>query len=211
MIKNFISKHLDFRIYGVTWIAIIVALLIYPALLYVPQKYGFENGLIENIQMGVLWIMIFTALKAKYNKRFFKLVALILTIIIIREVNCGRTLFFHIPGTENSYYPWREIKYGYLAHPIYGAYIGIVALVALLNKFFIDLYEIVKNIKFPVWNVLLATVATFMGAIAEKLTNNNFIFEEGFELLFYVSLFGIIYLYSRHKNFAIEEKDNQAE
>lgn len=205
MIKNFISKHLDFRIYGVTWIAILVALLMIPALMFMPQKYGYENGLIENIQMVILWIMIFTALKAKSNKNFFKLVALILTIIIIREVNCGRTLFFHIPGTENSYYRWKDIKYGYLVHPIYGAYIATVALVALKNNFFVDLWKIVKNIKFPVWNILFASVATFLGAIAEKATNNNFIFEEGFELLFYVSLFGIIYLYSRHKNFMLEE------
>ena len=63
----------------------------------------------------------------------------------------------------------------------------------------------VKKIKFPVWNILFASIATFLGAIAEKATNNNFIFEEGFELLFYVSLFGIIYLYSRHKNFIIEK------
>ena len=42
---------------------------------------------------------------------------------MIREVNCGRTLFFHIPGTENAFYSWKEIKYGYLVHPIYGTYI----------------------------------------------------------------------------------------
>jgi hypothetical protein len=42
-----------------------------------------------------------------------------------------------------------------------------------------------------------------MGAIAEKLTNNNFIFEEGFELLFYVSILSLIWLYSRNKTFTI--------
>ena len=204
MIKDFISKHIDFKIYGVTWVAFAVALSIIPALMYMPQKWGWENGIIENIQMVILWIMIGFSLTAKNYKRFFKMVALIITIIVIREVNCGRTLFFHIPGTENAYYRWKDIKYGYLAHPIYGAYIATVALIAIKNKFFVDLWQIVKNIRFPFWNVLLASIATFMGAIAEKATNNNFIFEEGFELLFYVSLFGIIYLYSRHKNFCNE-------
>ncbi|MBQ8635081.1 hypothetical protein IJ425_02890 [bacterium] len=201
MIKNFISKHIDFKVYGVTWIAFALALAMIPALMYMPQKWGWENGIIENIQMVVLWTMIAFALTAKKHKRFFKLVALIITIIVIREVNCGRTLFFHIPGTENAYYRWKDIKYGYLAHPLYGAYIATVALIAIKNKFFIDLWEMIKTIKFPFWNILLASIATFLGAIAEKATNNNFIFEEGFELLFYVSLFGIIYLYSRHKNF----------
>jgi len=201
MIKNFISKHIDFKVYGVTWIAFAVALAMIPALMYMPQKWGWENGIIENIQMVVLWTMIGFSLCAKKYKRFFKLVALIITIIVIREVNCGRTLFFHIPGTENAYYRWKDIKYGYLAHPLYGAYIATVALIAIKNKFFVDLWEMIKTIKFPFWNILLASIATFLGAIAEKATNNNFIFEEGFELLFYVSLFGIIYLYSRHKNF----------
>ena len=65
----------------------------------------------------------------------------------------------------------------------------------------------VKEIRFPVWNVLLACFAMFMGAIAEKATNNNFVFEEGFELLFYVSLAGIIWLYSRNENFKVTKND----
>ena len=52
--------------------------------------------------------------------------------------------------------------------------------------------------------MFFATFAMFMGAIAEKATNNNFIFEEGFELLFYVSIIGFIWLYSRNQNFEIK-------
>lgn len=201
MIKDFISKHIDFKVYGVTWLAFLVALGMIPALMYMPQSWGWENGILENTQMVVLWIIIGFCLTAKKHKRFLKLAALITTIIVIREVNCGRTLFFHVPGTDNQYYPWREIKYGYLAHPIYGVYIALVSLIAIKNKFFQDLWEIAKTVKFPFWNILIAIFAMFMGAIAEKATNNNFIFEEGFELLFYVSLFGIVYLYSRHKDY----------
>ena len=66
----------------------------------------------------------------------------------------------------------------------------------------------IKNIKFPFWNIFFACFAMYMGAIAEKFTNNNYIFEEGFELLFYVSLLGFVWLYSRNKNFIlIEEQD----
>lgn len=63
----------------------------------------------------------------------------------------------------------------------------------------------IKKIKFPFWNLLFACFAMFMGAIAEDATNNNFIFEEGFELFFYVSLLGIVWLYSRNKNFIMGE------
>lgn len=206
-IKNFLSAHLDFKFYGVTWIALAVGLAIIPCLIYMPQKYGYENGLLESIQMVVLFGIMAMCLTAQVNKRFFRFAALALTIIIIREVNCGRTLFFHIPGTENSYYPWREIKYGYLVHPIYGTYIGIIALIFLCKKLYLDMWNMIKNIKLPVWNLVFMGLASFCGAIAEKATNNNFIFEEGFELFFYTALAGVVYLYSRHQNFAIEQNE----
>ena len=206
-IKDFVSAHLDFKVYSVTWIALMVALSIIPCLMYVPQKYGYENGLFETIQMIVLFVILAMCLTSKVNKRFFKFAALALTIIMIREVNCGRTLFFPIPGAENAFYSWKEIKYGYLVHPIYGTYIGIIGLIFLCKKLYVDLWNMIKNIKLPVWNLLLMGFASFCGAIAEKATNNNYIFEETFELLFYTALAGIVYLYSRHKNFALEQKN----
>lgn len=206
-IKSFISNHIDFKVYGVTWIAFLVAISIPFMLMYLPQKYGYENGLLESIQLVVLFGIMFLCFTAKTNKSFFRFCALILTIIMIREVNCGRTLFFKIPGTENSFYPWREIKYGYLVHPIYGAYIAIIALLFIIKKHVVTLWKLVKGTRLPFWNILLACIAMFCGAIAEKATNNNFIFEEGFELLFYTSLAGIVWLYSRNEKFMIEEAE----
>ena len=206
-IKDFINSHLDFQVYQVSWVAFLVLLAIPFCLAYMPQKYGFENGLLESIQMVVLFGILGLCFTAKVNKRFFRFCALILTILMIREVNCGRTLFFKVPGTENSFYPWREIKYGYLVHPIYGVYIALIALFFLIKKHFITLWKLFKDVRLPFWNIALACFAMFMGAIAEKATNNNFIFEEGFELLFYVCLAGIVYLYSRHENFMVEAED----
>jgi hypothetical protein len=206
-IKDFISNHLDFKFYSVTWIALAIGLAIIPCLMYLPQKYGYENGLLESIQMVILFGILGMCLTSKVNKRFFKFAALALTIIMIREVNCGRTLFFHIPGTENSFYSWKDIKYGYLVHPIYGTYIGLIGLTFLCKKLYIDMWKMIKNIKLPVWNLLFMGIASFCGAIAEKATNNNFIFEEAFELFFYTALAGIVYLYSRHQNFAIEQAE----
>ena len=208
-IKEFCKNHLDFRVYGVTWIAFAVTLAIIPCLMFMPQKYGYENGLLENIQMVVLFGILAMCLTSQVNKRFFRFAALALTIIMIREVNCGRTLFFHIPGTENAYYSWKQIKYGYLVHPIYGLYITIIGLIFIFKKIYVDFWNIVKQVRFPVWNLLLMGFSSFCGAIAEKATNNNYIFEEGFELLFYVSLAGVVYLYSRNANFNLEVEDTE--
>lgn len=208
-IIEFIRNHFDFKFYGVTWIALLVGLSIIPMLLYMPQKYGMENGLLENIQMVVLFIIMYLCLTSKVNRKFFKFAALALTLIMIREVNCGRTLFFPIPGTYHQYYSWKALPWpwlGKIVHTIYGLWIAFVAIVFLKKEIYVDMWNMIKNIKLPVWNLGFACFAMYMGAIAEKLTNNNFIFEEGFELLFYTSLLGIVWLYSRNKNFILEEK-----
>lgn len=210
-ILNFIKSHFDFKFYGVTWIAFFVGLSIIPALIYMPQTWGYENGVLENIQMTVLFIMVYLCLSSKINKPFFNFVVLVLSILIIREVNCGRTLFFPIPGTYHQYYSWKALPWpwlGKIVHFVYGLWIAIVSLIFLKKKFYLDIWSLIKNVKLPFWNLCFACFAMFMGAIAEKLTNNNFIFEEGFELLFYVSLAGIIWLYSRNNNFTLENKDN---
>lgn len=166
---NFIRNHFDFRFYGVTWLALAVGLAIIPCLMYMPQKFGFENGLLENIQMAVLFVIFALCLTAKVNKRFFRFAALALTIIIIREVNCGRTLFFPIPGEYHKYYSWRQLPWpwlGKVVHTLYALWIAFVAFLFLKKKIYIDLWQIIKNVKFPVWNLLFMGFASFMGAIA---------------------------------------------
>ena len=214
-VQNFIKSHLDFYFYDVTWIALFVGLEIIPCLMYMPQRYGYENGLIENIQMFVLFVIFGLCLTSKVNKGFFRFCALAITLIIIREVNFGRTLFFPIPESSplysefHQYYSWRELPWkwlGKLVHTLYSLYIAFVAFIFLKNKFYLDIWNMVKNIRFPFWNVLFACIAMYAGAVAEKLTNNNYLFEEGFELLFYVSLLGIIWLYTRNENFIITKE-----
>ena len=209
-ISNFIKSHFDFRFYGVSWISLVICISIIPMLMYLPQEWGFENGVLENIQMAVLFFTVYLCLTSKVNKKLFNFIALAMSILIIREVNCGRTLFFPIPGTYHQYYSWRALPWpwlGKVVHGIYGAWIAVVSIIFLKKKVYIDLWKIIKNIKIPVWNFLFFFFAMFMGAIAEKATNNNFIFEEGFELLFYVSFAGIIWLYSRNKNFILENTE----
>lgn len=209
-IVDFIKKHIDFRMYGVTYIALAVFISIIPMLMFLPQKYGYENGLLENIQMVVLFFAMYLSLTSKVNKKLFNFVALALTILIIREVNCGRTLFFPIPGEYHKYYSWCDLPWpwlGKIVHGLYGLWIAFISILFFKKKLHLNLWNIAKNVKFPFWNFAIMCFAMFMGAIAEKATNNNFIFEEGFELLFYVAFTGIIWLYSRNKNFIIENED----
>lgn len=91
--KFFIKSHCDFKMHTCTWIALLVALMIIPCILFMPEKYGYENGLLENLQMLTLLAGFIFALKSKINKKFFYLTAMVIVILAIREVNCGRTIF----------------------------------------------------------------------------------------------------------------------
>jgi len=210
-IKSFIKNHLDFKFYRVSLITLVVFLLIFPALAFLPQKYGYENGLLENIQMAVLFGIGYMCLFAKYNKRIFKFAALALLILIFREVNLGRTIFFPIEGEIGKFYSWKQINaqlgfpLGKCVHFTYGLYIAFVAILFIVKGIFKEGFILIKNVKLPVWNLLFMGISAFCGAIAEKATNNNFIFEEGFELLFYTALAGVIYLYTMNEKFTVKE------
>ena len=202
IIFDFIKKHLSFCVQPITWLSILIAVLIYPCVKYLPPHFGYENGVIENLQMVFLLIAFLLCLKAKTNKKLFRFSALVILIIALREVNCGRTLFFPVPGVENAFYSWKDIKYGYLAHPIYGLYIAYVAFYFLKNKLFIPLFEIIKKVALPFWNILFLISGILLAEYAEKCTE-NFVFEEMSELLIYASLIGIIYLFAYKKDFQI--------
>lgn len=199
-VKNFINKHISFKFDIAAIISLFFAILIIPAVMFLPERCGYENGLIENIQLVILFLGVFFALRPKVDKQFFTFVAMVLGILLLREVNCGRTIFFPIPGEVNAFYSWKDLEYGWLAHPIYGAYIAFVGIYFLKNKLFINLWQKIRDIKFPFWNFLFMLLGMALGLYAEECVH-NFVFEEITELLFYVALIGFIYLYSRDKNF----------
>lgn len=198
-IKEFIKSHFDFKLYGSAVFAIICFLLITPCSLYLPQNYGYENGPIENIQMIILLIIFIFCLRAKENKKFYIFLSLVITVIALREINCGRTLFFAIPGQENEFYKWSEIKYGYLAHPLFGLYILLVAFYFIKNKLYIPLRNYITKYTIPVYNTVFLIIGLMLGLYADKNTN-NFVFEEMAELLLYISLAGIVFYYGFIKN-----------
>ena len=197
-IKEFMFKHINFGLQNVTWISILSLVLLIPAVIFLPERCGYENGLIENIQLFVLFIGMYFAILPKSDKKFFTFVALVIGILLIREVNCGRTIFFPIPGEVNQFYRWSEIKYGWLAHPIFGAYIAFVGFYFLKNKLFLNLWEKIRDIKFPIWNFVVLIAGMVIGLYAEEV--HHLVMEEYAELVFYIALIGFVYLYSQDKN-----------
>lgn len=200
-IKLFIKENCYMDFYAGSINAIIMALIIFPGYLLLPESFGYENSIIENLQLAVLIFACFCALKPKNleNKKFFIFAFLILTILMIREVNCGRTIFFAIPGEVNAFYRWSEIKYGWLAHPIFGIYIASVVIYFLKNKLFLNLWNILKLYKLPILSIALMILGIITGLYGEEVLHNA-VFEELAELLFYIALTSIIFLYTQKDN-----------
>ena len=67
---DFLKKHFNFEIDKTTVLSIIIAILILPCVMFLPEKFGYENGLLENIQMFVLFIGLYLCFFSKIDKKF---------------------------------------------------------------------------------------------------------------------------------------------
>ena len=202
-IAEFCNAHLDFKFYNINWLNIFVLLLIIPACKFLPITAAYKNSWFENIQLIALFWGLYLALTTKFNKTFFKFVGLVIGILLIRETNCLRTIFFCVPGEPNTFYTWKEIKYGWIFHPLYGCYMAWTGVYFIWKKLYLTFWDYVKNVKFPLWNCLILIFAIFCAWAGEEIFH-NMMFEESSELLVYTTLASIIYLYSRKKEFNTE-------
>ncbi len=201
-IKNYfkeLRERIDFKFHPIALIPFIILLLTFPALKWLPERYAWENHLIENIQLVVLLITFALCLKTKVDKTFFNTLALVMVILFLREINCGRTVFFPKEGVENAFYPWTQIKYGYLAHPLYGAFMAASGLYFLITKSFIKLWNYFLHAKLAIYNWIFAILGIIFGIFGEKIGSD--VLEEMTELLFYTSLMGIIYMQGFNKSY----------
>lgn len=194
-----LKDRIDFKFHLITLAPLLIALLTPLACAYLPIKYAYENSLIENFQLFVLLVTFIICIRPKTDKKFFYSMALVIIILFLREINCGRTIFFPIEGVENAFYSWKEIPYGYLAHPIYGAFMALSGLYFILTKSFMVLWNYFLHAKLPIYNWIFLVIGIFFGLLGEEIDAP--MLEEMTETLFYVSLMALLYLQSNNKKY----------
>ena len=155
-----------------------------------------ENSVLENIQLVALFGGFVVCLFTKKYKVFYTFLAMLLFLMIARELSYGRAIFGRIPGTVDQFYTWSHYKYGYLAHIIVGIYIAIGVLYALIKKIWVDVIEMVKNVKFPVWTFLASFACVFIQIYSEKYLHNSCI-EETAEFVLYCLILALILIYRK--------------
>ena len=150
----------------------------------------FENTTLENTQLIFLFAGFVACFFAKKNKTLFNFVAMVLFLMFMREISYGRVFIDETQIVFNKH----------LAHTLVGVYIGIGALYALVKKIWVDIIDIFKRIKFPVWTFLGCVISVLLQLISEEFWHNSVI-EETAELVLYAFIFAFVLIYlKQNKN-----------
>ena len=166
----------------------------------------YENSLLENMQLMPLILGSIICFRAKNHKIFFRFIALVLVLAFLRELSYGRVIFCAMPDNPHEFYKWSHYKYGWLAHVFIGLYIGLTVLWALLSKIWVDVIDIMKNVKIPVITFIIAFGAIFAQLYSEKYLHSTII-EETAELVIYCTTLSLIIIYFNKLKRDEEEKE----
>ena len=179
-------KIFDFQFYKENYIAI-VALIFSVVFIKIFNLHHIpENSLLENMQLIALFGGFIASVRAKNYKVFFTFLALLLLLMFAREISYGRVF---IEGTD---IPFNKK----ICHLIVGIYIALSALYAVIKKIWVDIINIVKNIKFPFWTFLMSFGCVFVQLLSEEYLQNTCI-EETAEFMLYCLILSLILIYSK--------------
>lgn len=191
--KNILDYlDLNFRKMNVVMVLIFAFCLVAANLLNITDIP--ENSLLENLQLVVLFAGFILCLKFKNNKVLFRFGAMIIFLMIMRELSYGRCIFCQLPDNPHDFYPWSHYKYGFLAHIIVGIYIALAVLYAIIKKAWIDVKDVIVKAKFPIWDFVFMGALTLLQVYGESVAHNSCL-EEIAEFMLYSVIFGFIYYY----------------
>lgn len=198
-----LHNRFDFRACLSTWFVVAVIPLSVLVIMYAPDSLGYENGILENLQMILLMLCLIFCVTAKADKPLYLFCATVVLFLMLREVNCGRVLFWSRPGEvfhcgpAGDYLKWKEIPHGSVIRTSVYVVATLFCLLALFRKG--NLTAIVKlawRTRIPFWELLLLICGIATGMIAERF-NICFLAEEMGEMLMYTALTSAIYRYTR--------------
>ena len=199
---------LTFTLRTEKWLLIsLLILLTCTAAPLMPEEWGYENSWIENAQMLVMASGLVLLMTAKNHQHLYRFGALVLLLLMMREVSFGRTIFFAVPGKVNTFYKWKEIPYGWMAHILVGVYIALMVAYFVWTKVYREFWRVLTGIRIPVVTLLmmLLAMATVISAERLHLAGTGEVVEEVAELSLYFSLVILIYSYTRNRLPAVQE------
>ena len=191
---SLLRARLDYKFYPDMYWYFAVLLLAVPAQMFLPVECGYETGIVENTQLAVLVIGIIFCAKSKYQRAMFYVVAAILLVMILRETNFGKTVFYPDPDRPNRFLSWDKIWYAPYVDPVMIAYGIGVAIYACRKKIWNPLRQYIFKARIPVWLAAGFIFAAVVSAVLDKCKMD--ILEEMVEMAAYVAMIGAIRLYA---------------
>lgn len=185
-IRKFIA--FDFKFHASCIPVFVILLLLWPAAVYLPERCGYENELIENFQMFILFFCCYLWTLQKKYRKLFVFAALIFFFMMCREVNFGRALFFPDPVIPNKFLRWNKIWYAPYVGPGIAIYGMICVIFFFVGKVYKQVFELLTTTRIPVWHIVSILICWAGAAVLDKVCD-NLILEEGVELGAYVAIF----------------------
>ena len=161
-----IFSRLNWKIYPPTLFSIITFLSIIPCVIFLPERFAWENSIIENIQLVVILLTFRLAIFAPKYKKLFNWIAMISVILFLRETNCGR-IFFPIDGTIR---PWKELlpyPYNYVPNGLFALFITYSIYYFFKSKVNRELLKIITSSKIDCINISFMFTGAVIGTIGE--------------------------------------------
>ncbi len=191
------SSHLDGEFRGTAIITIIAAIACIIGAIILPESMGGKNALPEYCQLALVVVGAIFAFSANNNKTFYKFVFWVMVLIFLREINYGRTLpCFADPDNPEKFKKWKDIPYGWLAHPLIGLYIASLIAFFIWKKLYLTTWELLKTARIPVWETAILVLAAVIAQVTERMFHSGCV-EEFFELTFYTAFICLLWRFTR--------------
>lgn len=180
-----------------TFMEIGLLLAVYPLMQLGHAQWFVENGIIENLQLGVLLVVMTIACRAKFERKLFIFAALVVLFMLLREVNFGRPYLCEYYGISRDMCSWNVFKYGTVAKILRLLFALAIGLYFVTHKLYKTVVKYLLHAPVFFYEIAVLSLAVIGGTIAEFPFIDNEIFEESCELISYITLGNLIWRYSR--------------
>ena len=192
-----LKKRLNFKVNLFNIAEFVISATIFPIVMYANPQLFVEDGWVENLQLIILIACFYPALGAKQDKPLFNLAAMIILLMIARELNMGRYYVCEYLGMSRSDCSWKNIPHGYIANIIRAGFALYIIFYAFKTKIHNFVIKYLQTAPIYVWDICFVAVGAVLATLAEKPIDNE-ILEEAAETLLYFAMFGIIWRYKNN-------------
>ncbi len=208
LLKDFFSKipnRLRWNVNFVTFLEVLLVCMLPFIMRYANPEWFMEGHFVENLQLVILIVAFFVAVKASNDKKMFYAIALVIVLLLMRETNLGRGYFCAKYLSPEDICRWKNLKYGFFVEPLRDLYGLSILYYVWRQKVYKTVGQYILKAPLFVWDLIIFVGAAVLAALAESQQIDNEILEESCETIMYVAFLNCLYHYGYGKT---EERKN---